>query len=95
MRPKTNFPNLFRESRWQIVTRRFELFDEMPPLNLISNVNLVSFKDNQWLILRLQTGEWEIPGGTLEPGENYLDAMRRELLEETGARLITFEPLGA
>ena len=53
------------------------------------------FKDNQWLILRLQTGEWEIPGGTLEPGENYLDAMRRELLEEAGARLRTFEPLGA
>ena len=67
----------------------------MPPLNLISNVNLVPFKADRWLVLRLQTGEWEIPGGTLEPGESYSDAIRRELIEEAGARLITFELLGA
>ena len=66
----------------------------MPPLDLISNVNLVPFKGDRWLILRLQTGEWEVPGGTLEPGESYSDAISRELIEEAGARLITFEPLG-
>jgi mutator protein MutT len=29
-------------------------------------------------------GEWSIPGGTLEVGEMLLDAVRRELAEETG-----------
>ncbi len=67
----------------------------MPPLNLISNVNLVPCKGDRWLILRLKTGEWEVPGGTLEPGESYSDTISRELMEEAGARLITFEPLGA
>ena len=67
----------------------------MPPLNLISNVNLVPFKGDRWLVLRLETGEWEVPGGTLEPGESYSDAISHELIEEAGARLITFEPLGA
>ena len=92
---KTDFPNLFGNTNWQTVTCRFECLNEMPPSILISNVNLVPFKANRWLILRLQTGEWEVPGGTLEPGENYSDAISRELMEEAGARLITFEPLGA
>ncbi len=46
-------------------------------------------------MLRIQTGEWEVPGGTLEPEETYSDAIRRELIEEAGARLITYEPFGA
>ena len=92
---QSNFPNLFADTSWGTVTCKFERLNEMPPLNLISNVNLVPFKGDRWLVLRLQTGEWEVPGGTLEPGESYSDAISRELIEEAGARLITFEPLGA
>ena len=94
VRLKNDFPNLFRETRWQTVTCTFKYLDEMPPIDLISNINLVPFKDNRWLVLRLRTGEWEIPGGTLEPDESYSDAISRELIEEAGVRLITFEPFG-
>ncbi|MFK7693533.1 NUDIX domain-containing protein [Paenibacillus sp. HJGM_3] len=38
---------------------------------------------------------WEIPGGTLEKDENFRDTLRRELMEEAGAILHTFEPFGA
>lgn len=92
---KIDFPHLFGRATWGAVSCEFECLNKLPPLNLISNVNLVPFIEDLWLMLRTQTGEWEVPGGTLEPEETYSDAIRRELIEEAGARPITYEPLGA
>jgi ADP-ribose pyrophosphatase len=36
---------------------------------------------------------WEIPAGTLNPGEDFLECARRELAEETGYRANQFEKL--
>ena len=37
---------------------------------------------------------WELPAGTLEPGEEPADCAARELAEETGFRAAVIEPLG-
>ena len=41
--------------------------------------------DGRWLLIRRgDTGEWALPGGTLEWGENLRDGIIRELEEEAG-----------
>jgi 8-oxo-dGTP diphosphatase len=39
------------------------------------------------LIRRADSGQWALPGGTLEWGETMRTAISRELLEETGAQV--------
>lgn len=39
------------------------------------------------LIQRRDNGQWEPPGGVLEPGETIPDALQREVLEETGFKI--------
>jgi 8-oxo-dGTP diphosphatase len=90
-----DYPNLFRAVTWGAISYRFQVCAFPPPVESISNVNLVPFAGEQVLMIRLQDGRWEIPGGTLEPGESYVDALRRELLEEAGACLLEFNLFGA
>lgn len=44
--------------------------------------------DGRWLLIRRgDTGQWALPGGTLEWGETLRSGVERELLEEAGARV--------
>src|SRR4051812_25450823 len=90
---RENYPNLFRKSTWGKIESEFTM--DLPENTLISNVNVVPFIGNQCVVIRLDNGLWEIPGGTLEKGEHYNDAIKRELIEEAGATLDVFTPIGA
>ncbi len=50
--------------------------------------------DSECLVTRRANGKWVLPGGTLEPGENWGEAGRRELLEETGSIPGKLHPIG-
>lgn len=46
--------------------------------------------DGRWvLIRRTDTGEWALPGGTLEWGETLRSAIARELMEEAGVEVLS------
>ena len=62
--------------------------------------NIVALtKDNEVVLIRqyrhgVREVLWEIPGGVVEDGEDPLDGVRRELLEETGYTASEFIQVG-
>jgi ADP-ribose pyrophosphatase YjhB (NUDIX family) len=67
---------------------------ELPP-ELVTSARAVVFKGSRVVVVRQNDGVAHIePGGGIEPGESVEDAVRREVLEETGWSLGPLTPLG-
>lgn len=92
----SEFPNLTRPFHWPWgpIDGQFELLPNDLDESLIAHVRIVPFVGDLSVAIRFDNGDWDHPGGTLEPGEVYLDAVRRELSEEAGALLHSFTPFG-
>lgn len=60
------------------------LITKQLPAQFVAVSGLVRNDAGQILLLHSPKRGWEFPGGVAEPGESLLDALRREILEETG-----------
>ena len=66
----------------------FQLKDETTASKLINQTaDLIVYTDDSVLLIKRKkdpfAGKWAIPGGFIDPGEQPIDAARRELKEET------------
>lgn len=85
---------LSNDIHWGVVKARFD-FDENIDESKVSNVTILPFTTgNRCVVFQVADGSWELPGGTLEPGERYLDALQREVREELGAELESYRVFG-
>ena len=52
----------------------------------------VLIEDGQVALLENERGEWELPGGRVEPGEDPAACLVREFAEELGAAIVVDAP---
>lgn len=66
----------------------------LPPDELIATAFVLAFAGDRLLQAQLVQRGWDLPGGHVEAGETPEEAARREVYEETGARLGPLHLLG-
>ncbi|MBD8840105.1 NUDIX domain-containing protein [Paenibacillus sp. FSL K6-4396] len=87
------FPALSTSIHWGIIEAEFRLNDILDE-KLVSNISIIPFVGDQCVVFQLDNGDWELPGGTLEAGEQYMDGLKRELMEELGAEMRSYQIFG-
>ena len=50
------------------------------------------YKDGKLLILKDDKGEWDLPGGRINYGESFIEALQRECEEELGVKCRILDP---
>ena len=69
-----------------------------PSIGCTYRVSVKAFilaKNNKILLLKEPDGVWDLPGGGLHYGEDPIDGLKREVLEETGLKTksVSIEPI--
>jgi ADP-ribose pyrophosphatase YjhB (NUDIX family) len=91
-------PALVSDVSWGRIGFSFEvgsyLDPDLPPASLVTSVRGVVLQDGLVVVLENIDGRHYLPGGRVEPGEDYLQTLAREVEEECGLAVEHAERLG-
>lgn len=69
-------------------TARIIVGDKNPPMEQFSAAFAILFNKEGKLLLTLETDRgWDVPGGHIEDGEDLIQALSREVIEEAGVTI--------
>lgn len=86
---------ILAEGNWgKNILWTFFISQEIPNLKECSAVFCVPIYRDRIVLVYHPTRGWSFPGGHLEPKESLTDAVRREVLEETGLTIRNFKLFG-
>lgn len=61
--------------------------EKMEPTHFVSVAALVTNENGEILLVKSPWRGWEYPGGLIEPGETFQEALHREVREESGVEI--------
>ncbi len=64
------------------------------PKHIVAVSGLISHPNGKILLIRSPRRGWEFPGGQVEEGENLIEALQREIQEETGITALIGQLVG-
>lgn len=91
---RDRYPTLLTPLDTVGATGHFVVGAQTPPEELIGNGYLVPRVGAEWLYITERGGRPQLPGGKKEPGESHREALRREVLEELGAEIVSSQVIG-
>ena len=57
------------------------------PTHIIAGAGIVLNENDEILMVKTHNAGWVFPGGQVEVGENVIDAVKREIMEEAGVNI--------
>ena len=57
------------------------------PTHIVAAAGIVVNSNGEILLVKNNRRGWEFPGGQVEVGENVIDAVKREIMEEAGVEI--------
>ena len=81
---------------WPVGTMRLACYltDRTAPRRYVTSARAVVTDGDRVVVVEDPISKHIMPGGRLEPNETPEDALSREVLEETGWKLTSFQPIG-